>query len=306
MKPPALLAAFVAVLCLVAGQAMPAEKFRLAPYKDELFRYPRILEEKYGGDFLRVEFDQKRDVVERDEKPDEKTKPDYVSLDVTPAEAELVLRDGDTTVKFFGAGKTGGDAKIVVIFLHGLQATGRDGMNDWRSGGNLNRIKNLMVRNGGVYLSPDFSTSRGQAKRQIAALVAKYAENSPTALIFLICASWGARICWDLAAEPATVEQLDGLLFIAATSNSAFLKDALAKSGGKPLPVYIGHGTKDNFVDWRPQEQLFRKLKAAAPDYPVKLVLFETGSHRTPLRMTDWRLILNWMLEVGEKPSGKT
>lgn len=304
MKPPASRAALVVVLCLVGGQAMPVEKFRLAPYKDELFRYPRVLEEKYGGDFLRVEFSQQRDVIERDEKPDEKTRADYVSLDVTSAEAELVLRDRDSTVKFFGVGKTAGDAKIVVIFLHGLQATGRDGMNDWRSGGNLNRIKNLMVRNGGVYLSPDFSTARRTAKRQIAALVAKYAENSPGAPIFLVCASWGARICWDLAAEPTTAEQLDGLLFIAATSNGAFLKNALAR--GKPLPVYMGHGTKDNFVPWQPQEQLFRKLKAAAPDYPVKLVLFETGSHRTPLRMTDWRLILNWMLEVGEKPNGKT
>lgn len=304
MKPPALLVALVAALCLAAGQAMPAEKFRLAPYKDELFRYPKILEEKYGGDLVRVEFDQKRDVIERDEKPDEKTRAEYVSLDVTSTEAELVLRDGDTTVKFFGAGKTGGGAKIVVIFLHGLQATGRDGMNDWRSGGNLNRIKNLMVRNGGVYLSPDFSTSRRTAKRQIAALVAKYAENSPGAPVFLVCASWGARICWDLAAEPATAEQFDGLLFVAGTSNSAFPKAALAS--GKPLPVYMGHGTKDNFVPWQPQEQLFKKLKAAAPDYPVKLVLFETGSHRTPLRMTDWRLILNWMLAVGEKQSGKT
>jgi hypothetical protein len=304
MKPPALRAALAAALCLVAAEAMPTEKFRLAPYKDELFRYPKILEEKYGGDFVRVEFDQKRDVVERDEKPDEKTRADYVSLDTKATETELVLRDGDATVKFFGAGKTGGDARIVVIFLHGLQATGRDGMNDWRSGGNLNRIKNLMVRNGGVYLSPDFSTARRTAKRQIAALIAKYAENSPGAPIFLVCASWGARICWDLAAEPATAGQLDGLLFIAATSNSAFLKSAT--SGGRPLPVYMGHGTRDNFVPWQPQEQLFRKLKTAAPDYPVKLVLFETGSHRTPLRMTDWRLILNWMLEVRERQAGKT
>ena len=32
-------------------------------------------------------------------------------------------------------------------------------MEDLRFGGNFNRLKNLMARNGGVYISPDFSAS---------------------------------------------------------------------------------------------------------------------------------------------------
>jgi hypothetical protein len=52
---------------------------------------------------------------------------------------------------------------------------------------------------------------------------------------------------------------------------------------------------------WEPQREFFKKIKAAVPDYPIKFALFDTGSHGTPIRMTDWRLILNWMLEVDKK-----
>ena len=43
---------------------------------------------------------------------------------------------------------------------------------------------------------------------------------------------------------------------------------------------------------------VFKKIKQLDPSYPAKFALFDTGSHGTPIRMTDWRLILNWMLQV--------
>jgi hypothetical protein len=30
--------------------------------------------------------------------------------------------------------------------------------------------------------------------------------------------------------------------------------------------------------------------------YPTRFILFQTGSHGTPIRMTDWRETLNWIL----------
>ena len=39
-------------------------------------------------------------------------------------------------------------------------------------------------------------------------------------------------------------------------------------------------------------------VQALRPDYPLKLVVFDGGAHGTPMRMTDWRAVLNWMLEV--------
>jgi hypothetical protein len=291
-----ILTALAAALSAIAGVA--AAELELAPYKDELFAYPEILDTGYGGDYLVVGFDQKRDVIDRDEKPDEKARPDYVSLDVKAVEQDLTLKAGGTTVNYVGVGKIDGGAKIVLVFVHGFEATRFDAVNDWRSGGNLNRIKNLMVRAGGVYLAPDFALLKGKAVRQVKALVMDYARSSPEAPVFLACASLGARICWALIRDPEVAPRLGGVLLFAAVSDQSFADSALVRGKGRPIPVHIAHGSRDASVSWRPQEQLFRKVKAAAPDYPIRFTLFETGSHRTPLRMTDWRLVLNWMLSL--------
>ena len=68
----------------------------LEPYKDKLFAYPAIVETSFGGDSITVPFDYQRDVVARDEKPDERTRPDYVSLDLVGEPTDLVLRAGET------------------------------------------------------------------------------------------------------------------------------------------------------------------------------------------------------------------
>jgi hypothetical protein len=39
-------------------------------------------------------------------------------------------------------------------------------------------------------------------------------------------------------------------------------------------------------------------MKRDVPDYPIRFVLFDSGTHGISLRMTDWRAALNWMLEV--------
>lgn len=290
------LAALAATLLATPGVA--AAELELAPFKDELFAYPQVLDSRYGGDYLVVGFDQKRDVIDRDEKPDEKTRPDYVSLEVRAVERDLTLSAGGTTVNYIGVGRTDGGAKIVLVFVHGFEATRFDAVNDWRSGGNLNRIKNLMVRAGGVYLAPDFALLKGKAVRQVKALVMDQARLSPEAPVFLACASLGARICWALIRDPEVAPHLGGVLLFAAVSDQGFADSALVRGKARPIPVHIAHGSRDTSVNWRPQEQLFRKVKAAAPDYPIRFTLFDTGSHRTPLRMTDWRLVLNWMLSL--------
>lgn len=289
----------LATLCLLVATTARAEAIRLEPYKDELFAYPRVIGSDFGGDYLVVSFDHQRDVIARDEKPDEKTRPEYVSLDFPKPETDLVLRRDGETVNYVGIGRTEGNADIVAIFLHGMGATRFDGMNDWRSGGNLNRVKNLMVRNGGVYLSADYAWSKRTAKRQIAALIDAYAENSPGAPVILICASAGARPCWELLDDPAAAARLDGVILIAGISDPGFARSATVRDPARWIPIYMTHGNNDSRVGWRRQERLFRDIKSVAPNYPIRLTLFDTGTHRAPLRMTDWRLAINWMLEIG-------
>lgn len=296
----AFLTAF-ALLYVAVQPAVSAEALQLKPYKDELFSYPAIIGSDYGGDYATIAFDYQRDVVLRDEKPDEKTRPEYVSLDPASSQTDLTLRRDGQTVRYVGVGRTEGEAKIVTIFLHGLGATRFDGAHDWRSGGNLNRIKNLMLRNGGVYLSADYSVFKRKAKRQIAALIDAYSENSPGAPIILICASIGARICWDLAEDAEARAKIDGFIMVAAVGRPSFAKDPVIANRADWVPIYMAHGNKDRRVGWRRLERLFKDIKSIAPDYPIKLVLFDSGVHRTPLRMTDWRVAINWMLATGAR-----
>ena len=45
------------------------------------------------------------------------------------------------------------------------------------------------------------------------------------------------------------------------------------------------------------QEAFFRSVLGKSGKYPARFVRFETGSHGTPIRMSDWRDTLNWMME---------
>ena len=69
-----------------------------------------------------------------------------------------------------------------------------------------------------------------------------------------------------------------------------FTKSAAYKAR---LPMFFSHGSKDSVYPAESQKALYGALKGQG--YPTRFVLFETGSHGTPVRMTDWRDALNWI-----------
>ena len=185
----------LASLALAVALASTAQGagYRLAPYKDDLFKYPKILESKYGGNYVKVEYVEARDLYQRDVVPEKKTRPEYVSLDVKSVEEDLTLKSGKVSVQYIATGKIAGKAKAIVIYVHGRRGNRFQGANDWMFGGNFNRIKNLMVRNGGVYLSPGFPDLGEKGKNQAKALIKEYAARSPGAPIFVACGSLGGK-----------------------------------------------------------------------------------------------------------------
>ena len=298
MRATARILSLSAALAVLTGSLALAAGYRLAPYKDDLFKYPGIIESTFDGDYVKVDYVEKRDLYQRDIVPEKETKPQYVSLDVKSVQKEATLKEGSTSVSFIGVGKVEGGAKAVVIYVHGRGGNKGQGANDGMFGGNFNRIKNLMAKNGGVYLSPGFPDLGAPGARQAKLLVLEYAKNSPGAPIFIACGSLGGKICWALAKDPEVSPQLSGLLLMGSTSDNGFFKTAAFQ---RRLPIYLGHGTRDIVINWKTTEAFFKKFKAADPDYPIRFALFNTGSHGTPIRMTDWRLVLNWMLAVDGK-----
>ena len=292
--------AFFAVAVAVAtiwGVSAFAAGYRLAPYKDELFDYPKVLETGFGGDYVKVEYAEKRDLYERDEVPEKKARAEYVSLDTKAVERDMTLDLGRTELKYIATGAIDGGAKAIVIYVHGRNGNRFQGANDGMFGGNFNRIKNLMARNGGLYLSPGFPDLKNKGRDAAKALMKEYAAKSPGAPIFVACGSLGGGICWRLIEDPEAAAMLSGLLLMGSTNDDRFFKSPAA-TGGRQIPIYIGHGTKDRIIRWQSHDAFFKKIRSRLPGYPVRFALFDTGVHGTPIRMTDWRLVLNWMLEV--------
>jgi hypothetical protein len=290
--------ALALVMLVVAADAKsPAAKpYQLAPYKDELFQYANILDTQYGGDFLLVEYNRPRDLYARDVEVGKKVDPKYVSLDTQAVESALSLDAGGHTINYTGVGKTAGGAKAVVVFVHGLGTGRATGINDWIHGGNFNRIKNLMMRNDGVYLSPSFADFGSQGAAEIKALVLDEAELSPGAPVFLACASAGGNICWRLLRDPEVKPLLGGLIFLDSTMDAGYLKAAAGLAPADRVPIHVSGSKEDTILGWKSQLQFFHDMKAAVPDYPIRFVLFTAGTHGISLRMTDWRVTLNWML----------
>ena len=281
---------FVA-FALVAGLASAAAD-GLAPFKDQLFAYPKTLGESDGGAYRVVDYQEMRDINGRDEIPERRVRAEYVSLSVRRQQSDRILDTGAGKVPHIAVGTDKG-ARFITVYVHGQGGNRKQGVNDFTFGGNFNRIKNLMADNGGLYLSVDFADFGPAGNAQVAAVIAHYAAASPRAPVFVACGSMGGAHCWMLAERDDMAARLGGLLLLGSHWNDAFLKSPAFKA---KVPVFFGQGSRDPVFPVEKQEAFFRSILKRDPRYPAMFVRFESGSHGTPIRMSDWRETINWML----------
>lgn len=283
---------FSVLFIFFLASLIPAQAFELPPYKDRLFAYPAILSASQDGAYRVVDYREMRDINGRDQIPERRVKGQYISTGVRSVQEDLTLEASAGTVRHVAVGRKQ-DARVIAIYLHGQGGSRRQGVDDFTFGGNFNRIKNLMVKSGGLYLSPDFSDFGDRGAKEIVALIAHYTRQSPGAPVFVACGSMGGALCWALAQDRATAPQLGGLLLLGSMWDEAFLQ---SPAFAARVPVFFGHGSRDTVFPVERQEAFFEKIRKGAPGYPVRFVRFETGTHGTPIRMADWRETLNWML----------
>lgn len=276
--------------CAMIVFAGVAKAQDLKPFKDDLFAYPGILSAE-GMTYRVVDYREARDIDERDEVPERRVRRQYISTGVRSAQQDLAVATEAGLVRHFAVGRTEG-ARTIVVYLHGQGGSRRQGVDDFTFGGNFNRIKNLMAGNDGLYLSPDFSDFGDKGAAEVAALIAHYAKKSPRAGIVVACGSMGGALCWTLAARNDS-NRLSGLLLLGSHWDESFLKST---SFQRRLPLFFGHGSRDTVFPIEKQEAFFRSILSRSPGYPARFVRFETGTHGTPIRMSDWRETLNWML----------
>ena len=280
---------FKALLALLITSAA-AQAETIAPFKDAEFGWPGIISGSWDSGFATVDYNELRDINGRDEIPEKRAGKAYVDLSVRRAQEDLVIPTivGDVKVIATGQSKA---ARFVVIYIHGQGGSRLQGADDFTFGGNFNRLKNLVARSGGLYLSVDFTDFDEQGLAEITALIGRARGGAmANAPVIIACASQGGAICNGIALSPVG-GTLSGLLFLGASPDGRLLQsDAWLNR----VPVYIGHGSADTEFAIAKVEAFHKRL--AANNYPAKMVRFETGSHGTPIRMTDWRQVLNWMM----------
>jgi hypothetical protein len=276
--------------CIALAQAASAAQ--IAPFKDSLFAYAGILEQTDDGRRLVIDYNEMRDINGRDVEPERHVRSKYVSLKPKGAQKDVALDSQAGRVTFIATGKQSG-ASIIVAYLHGKGGDRFQGQNDARFGGNFNRIRNLMLLSGGLYITPDFSNFGDKGKGQVKAILEAAMAASPGAKVIVACGSMGGFICHQLAADAGFAPKLSGMLLLGSFPDPEFQKSAFFK---RKLPLFIGHGGGDKTSPIGGIETFYASIRKASPSYPVWLHRFETGSHGTPIRMTDWRMALNLML----------
>lgn len=281
---------FVLAACVSLAATIAIAADQLKPFKDDLFAYPGILESRDDGAYRVVDYREMRDINGRDEVPERRAHAKYVSLGVRRQQQNLSL-DG---IDHVAVGRSEG-ARFITVYLHGQGGSRKQGVDDFTFGGNFNRIKNLMVENGGLYLSPDFPDFGEAGATAVAKLIDYYAKKSPQASVFLACGSAGGALCHRLGNDGLVVGRLGGMLLLGSLWDDAYVRSAAFKAR---VPLFIGQGSRDKVLPVERMEAFYRSIRSAAPGYPVRMVNFESGTHGTPIRMTDWRETLNWMLSA--------
>jgi hypothetical protein len=283
---------FVLAAVFTGLAAHQASALTLKPWKDELFGYGTVVETADDGALRVVDYDEMRDINGRDQVPERRVKSAYVSTDVKKATQALTVDTpaGKLDVAMTGKGE---GAAFTVIFIHGRGGDRRLGNNDWTFGGNFNRLKNLAVQNGGVYYAPSVPSFDDAGAARISGLILRAKALSPDAPVFLACASMGSFICARVVRDATAVKSLSGMVLMGGAADGDYAKTPAFKA---KLPVYFTHGDSDKVYAANDQIAVFRKLRKAG--IPTRFVLFQTGGHGTPVRMTDWRETLNFLLAL--------
>lgn len=282
--------AFSGVLLLLSAVSAFAQG-PLPPFKDERFAYPGLLSSADDGDYKIIDYNEMRDINGRDSVPEKRVKDAYVSLKARAYQKDLTVETPAGPVKTMAAGRREG-ASFIVIYLHGRGGNRLQGMNDFTFGGNFNRVKNLAALNGGLYLTPDFRDFEETGEAQVAGLIEAAKAASPAAPLVLACGSQGGALCWRIAANEQAASRLAGLVLLGSLWDDGFFTSPAFK---RRVPVFFGHGSRDPVFAIDRQEAFYREIRKRAPGYPVQFRRFESGNHGTPIRMADWREMLNWI-----------
>lgn len=273
-------------------------------WKDNMFSYNNWVwkDEKLG--FTWVDYNQKRDLEDRDFIDVDQAFPEWVDLSLKNREFVLDLpaiwddlpikwtMETYAIVKRFKKESLYWDTKFspkfIFVFVHGLNGNRTWWFKDWTFNGNFNRLKHIAYYNNGLYISPTVKWfSRGGD--QIAHFFKLMKKKFPNTKFILACGSSGGETCWRVYNDISA--PLDWMMLLGSMSAPNGLKTIQKRK----IPIYIGHWGKDRAIPLGVATHSYKLMQQAWN--PVKLEVFTNWVHWTPLRMVDYLKVLKWMFK---------
>lgn len=273
-------------------------------FKDDLFAYKAIVSEEAEWKYKLISYSQKRDLEERDEVPEKKVSAEYRSIekfdiykkDKTFSYNNKKISYVENTKAWVDIKKE--DVKYLTIYIHGLNGNRWQWVNDYTFGWNFNRIQNLMLENNGSYIATEFSDFWVLWMSQVRELIKQKKKEYPNVKVYVACWSSGWAICWWLANNNEGNKLLNGLLILGSSSGNNWLNNKLLSTNrSKLLPIFIAHGEKDRVIGLQGQKNFFYSVLSKNKNYPIRMHTFTNWTHWTPIRMLDWKVVMEWMIK---------
>lgn len=268
-------------------------------WKDKMFSYNHWVWQDKAG-YTWVDYQQKRDLEDRDFIDIDQAFPEWVDLSLKSKEWVVDMPAiGDkvpttNTIPAYGIGKNikemytkKNQYKFIFVFIHWLNGNRTWGFKDWTFNWNFNRLKHLAYYNNGLYVSPTITNFTKQAP-QVSWFLKLMKEINPNAKLIIACWSSGGNTCWKVYWDTST--PLDGMLLLGSLP-SPWGNQLIKK---RNIPIYLGHWGKDRTISTNSAIGSYKQIKGLSNN-PVKLELFTNGVHWTPLRMVDYLKVLQWM-----------
>lgn len=269
--------------------------------KDKLFEYRNILEKWTNDDYVKVDYVEKIDLYERDIEPVDKVKEEYIDISYIEKwyEKEEKINISWKELTYFIAKKDDNIDKLV-IYIHWWWWNRFQGMSDYTFGWNFNRVKNLMIHNTGAYISPDFSNFWYKGQNEIHKIILNQKEkNKNLKNVFIACGSSGWEVCWGLFNNEEFNKDINWIILVWSSVNYWFFNNKEIKK--RLIPIFLGHWTNDKQIWYQWHTNFFNKIKQENINYPIKLHLYNTWVHWTPIRMINWKETIEWMLLINNK-----
>lgn len=255
-------------------------------FKDELFTHRWTIEERHNGNWRLIEYSQKIDVEDRDEIDVDKVFDKYIDLRTLNFTKEKSLTSNFKYNEVTEDNVKNEDKEWVVLYFHWMGWNKDQWTNNHTFWWNFNRIQNLMLENKGSYITTTLTWTKENTENHIA-LIEKLRKEYPNAKIIVSCGSKWWEMLWNLI-DSRVNKDLFWVIFMWSVLDMKWRYSPLYQQN---IPVYISHWTKDH-IPYEEKEQFLKAMTSKG--VKMKVDIFNTGIHWTPIRMTDWKEVLNW------------